>query len=102
MIIDRLAPGLPDDTANAVAAVTHAAYGAVTGAVFAQLVWRRSHAPVLGLAYGLLVWAIGHEGWVPAVGVLPPAHRDRPGRVGTMVTAHLLFGYVLGRQLRHP
>ena len=98
MIIDRLAPGLRDDVADAAALLSHGAYGAAAGAAFALLAGdRRSTA--WGVAYGVLVWAGGYEGWVPALGVLPPAHRDRPSRVAVMVTAHVVFGYSLGRRL---
>lgn len=100
MIIDRFAPGLQDQEADLLAAVAHAAYGAMAGVVFAQLAAGRPDARLLGVSFGLLVWAGGYEVWVPALGVLPQAHHDRPARVGTMVTAHLLYGYLLGQQLR--
>lgn len=99
MIVDRVAPDLSEPAANAAAGVSHAAYGALAGAAFAQLASGRAHAPALGIVYGLVLWVAGYEGWVPVLGALPPAHRDRPARVGTMLTAHLLYGYVLGRQL---
>jgi hypothetical protein len=99
MIVDRLAPELSERTADAVALTMHAAYGAAAGAVFAQVAGGR-RAPMLGAVYGFLVWAAGYEGWVPMLGVLPPAHRDRRSRAATMMLAHLVYGYVLGRQLR--
>lgn len=49
-----------------------------------------------GAAFGLAVWAAGYEGWVPAMGVLPPAHRDKRSRALTMLAAHLVYGAVLG------
>ena len=55
---------------------------------------------MLGATYGFLVWAAGYEGWVPMLGILPPAHRDRRSRVATMMLAHLVYGSVLGRLLR--
>jgi hypothetical protein len=47
-----------------------------------------------------MVWLAGYEGWLPMMGILPPAHRDDRGRVGTMVAAHLVFGAALGFVLR--
>jgi hypothetical protein len=99
MIVDRFAPALPHDMADAAALAAHAAYGAFAGAAFAAATAGRAATQVLGMGYGLLVWAGGYEGWVPAMGVLPPAHRDRPSRAGTMIAAHLIYGFVLGRQL---
>lgn len=99
MIVDRVAPGLPDGAADAAAALSHAAYGAVGGAVFALLAGDRSRTTAWGLGYGVLIWASGYEGWVPALGVLPPAHRDARSRVAVMVVAHAIYGSLLGRQL---
>jgi len=43
-----------------------------------------------------LVWFVSYQGWVPALGLLPPAHRDRPGRPATMLIAHWVYGATLG------
>ena len=99
-IVDRVAPELTEGLADAAALISHGAYGAAGGAAFALLTADRSHKTAWGIAFGALVWATGYEGWVPALGVLPPAHHDRPSRVGTMVAAHVIYGYLLGRQLR--
>ena len=45
-----------------------------------------------GTIYGALVYAAGYEGWLPVLGILPPAHRDRRGRVAIMLFAHLVYG----------
>ena len=84
---------------NVVATVTHFAFGAACGVVFA-LVRRRLRlrvpAWVQGIPFGLGVWAVSYKGWVPALGILPPPEHDRPGRVRTMVAAHVVYGAVLG------
>ena len=49
-----------------------------------------------GVAYGLGVWATSYKGWIPALGLLPPPERDRPGRQAVLVFAHVLYGGVLG------
>jgi hypothetical protein len=48
----------------------------------------------------LSVWALSYQGWVPALGILPPASRDQPGRQWTMVAAHVVYGVVLGAMER--
>jgi hypothetical protein len=101
MIVDRLLPGLDDRTADRVALVAHAAYGAGAGALHGLLLPRRARrAPSAGIAFGLVLWAFGYEGWLPAIGVLPPAHRDHRGRAATMVLAHVVYGAALARARR--
>jgi hypothetical protein len=98
LIVDRLAPDLDDRSAAAVTAVTHAAYGAAAGAALALLPVRLTTAR--GVVLGLGLYVIGYEGWVPMLGVLPPAHRDDRRRVLTMAVAHLVYGAVVGRLAR--
>ena len=84
---------------NAAATVTHFAFGAGCGALFALLRrGRRLPLPAwaAGVPYGLGVWAVSYKGWVPALGILPPPERDRPARVRTMIAAHVVYGAVLG------
>lgn len=81
--------------ADALAAVAHLGFGAGTGVAYALL--PPSGRPVLrGAAVGELVYAVSYAGWVPALGALPPADRDRPPRQVTMAAAHLVYGAVLG------
>lgn len=82
-------------SADALAAVAHLAFGAGTGAAYALL--PRSARPVLrGMAVGEAVYAVSYAGWVPAMGALPRADRDRRPRQVVMAAAHLLYGAVLG------
>jgi uncharacterized membrane protein YagU involved in acid resistance len=76
-------------------AVAHLGFGAGSGALYAAVV-PRSSVP-RGAAFGLGVWAASYLGWIPALGLLPPPHRDNPRRAWTMATAHLVYGAVLGR-----
>lgn len=101
MIVDRLAPGLGEGTADAAALVSHGAYGALAGALYALLGGRRRGMRLSGAGYGVLIWIGGYEGWVPALGVLPPAHRDRRSRAAVMLAAHVIYGSLLGRLLEH-
>lgn len=95
-IIDRFFPALPLTLRNTAAVAAHFAYGVAGGAIYASFQPRQPGVRT-GLAYGALVWAAGYEGWLPAMGILPPAHRDKPGRALTMLAAHLLYGGVLGQ-----
>lgn len=79
------------------AMVLHVAYGAGAGAAFAVLApGARGRRAVLGPLWGVIVWLISYEGWLPAAGILPPAHRDRPPRARAIVIAHIVWGGALG------
>ena len=92
-----------DTTTNAsedvLAVASHYAFGIGCGVLFSVLHARRrlpGPAIVHGVAFGMMVWALSYLGWVPALGILPPAHRDRSGRRRTMVLGHVVYGAVLG------
>jgi hypothetical protein len=81
------------------AALLHLGFGASIGGVFALLhrSMRLPLAPALqGIIYGVLVWVASYAGWIPALGILPPPTRDRPGRPVAMVVAHGVYGVTLG------
>jgi len=84
-------------------AVGHFGFGAAIGALFA-LSQHRAPVPLApvprGLLVATLVWFVSYQGWVPALGLLPPIHRDRPGRTATMLVAHWIYGATLGLCLR--
>jgi len=83
-------------TGRALGLVAHLGFGAAGGAAYALL--PRVLGPDLrGLGWGLLVYAVSYQGWVPAMGALPPATRDRRDRVAVMIFAHAVYGSVLGR-----
>jgi hypothetical protein len=63
---------------------------------------RTSSVPSIpsAVAFGLVVWAASYAGWIPALGIMEPPGRDRPGRPTAMVVSHALFGLVLALVLR--
>jgi hypothetical protein len=75
-------------------AAAHLGFGAGCGALFAGITGRSS-AP-RGILFALGVWATSYAGWIPALGLMPPPHRDQPGRAWTAMTAHVVYGAVLG------
>lgn len=89
---------------RAAAAGAHLAFGVAGGSIFAVLV-RRGPAGsrvVQGLVYATGIWAVSYLGWIPALGLMAPAHRDRPGRPQVMLAAHLVYGAALGLLLQRP
>lgn len=89
---------------HALTALAHFGFGLAAGAVFG-LIYRRTRnwpapAALQGALYGAAVWTLSYHGWVPALGIMPPPERDRPGRPATMLVSHLVYGAKLGSSLR--
>jgi len=103
-IVEHAAPDLSASDRKPVTVVSHFAFGAGAGAFYGLLGgWRaksRLMSGLQGVGFGLTVWAVSYEGWVPALKIMPPAHRDRPARSATMVVAHIIYGAVLGLLMR--
>jgi hypothetical protein len=80
-------------------ALLHLGFGGAGGALFA-LAERRPHPPLptvpAGILFGCAVWLVSYQGWVPALRIMAPPSRDRPGRPQAMLAAHLVYGAVLG------
>ena len=80
----------PRDVTRLLATAAHLGFGAALGAAYALLPRR-----VPGVAVGLAVWVLSYEGWVPALGALPPASQDRTARPIVMIVAHVVHGSVM-------
>ena len=84
---------VPEGAVGPLALATHFGFGATLGAVSALVPGR---GPAKGIALALAAYAASYQGWVPALGVLPAASRDHPGRPAVMIAAHVVYGGVLG------
>jgi hypothetical protein len=88
-------------------AFAHLAFGAAMGPLLAVLRRRRIAlsglpAPIHGALFGLGVWVVSYGGWAPALALIPPPQRDRPGRQAGAIAGHLVYGAVLGALLDRP
>jgi hypothetical protein len=103
------ADDVPEPLEKTASVFLHFVFGGVAGAAFSA--WARrparrarafvrrrnaSREALNGMAFGTMVWAASYMGWVPALGIMPPAHRDRPGRPSSMILAHWIYGAALG------
>jgi uncharacterized membrane protein YagU involved in acid resistance len=80
-----------------IAAVSHFAYGAACGAVYAALPHRILPLPALkGSLFGLTVWGGSYSGLLPALEILSPATEHPVGRNILMITAHIVWGVYHG------
>lgn len=88
-----------EEAQDVLTVVGHVGFGIAIGALFAVL-HRRLRLPIPsaihGIVFATIVWVVSYKGWVPALGLMPPPERDRPGRPATMLVAHWVFGWTLG------
>jgi uncharacterized membrane protein YagU involved in acid resistance len=70
-----------------------AAAGSAYGMVEEKIPLRES---VKGPLAGLAVWTGSYLGWIPALGILPPATTHPWRRNAMMIVAHLIWGMVVG------
>lgn len=76
---------------------THFLYGASAGAAYGiTFSWLPLPALLKGPLYGLILWAAGYLGWVPAMDLLLSAAKQPTQRTGLMIVAHLVYGSVVG------
>lgn len=91
-----------NETVDVLTAIAHFGYGISAGVLFGIVV-RRLQPPVnrglLGVIYGSLIWFVSYEGWVPALGIMPPPGRDQQYRPESMLVAHWVYGWTLGKVL---
>jgi uncharacterized membrane protein YagU involved in acid resistance len=91
-------PEREERTALTIAA--HFLYGTSVGAAYG-LVGRSLPVPLavgglIGVLYGLGVWAVSYLGWLPALGILSPATKHPERRNLLMIVAHLVWGMTMG------
>ena len=88
-----------EEQQDALATLLHFGFGTSCGALFGVLHRRlpfRVPAALHGMVYAFLIWATSYQGWIPALGIMPPASRDHPRRPLTMIIAHFIYGALLG------
>jgi hypothetical protein len=67
-------------------------WGALLGLASSRLrMHRLTTATLAGAAMGAAVWAIGYAGWLPAVGLTPPVHRQGRGILANLAM-HVGYG----------
>ena len=81
---------------TAATAASHFGYGAAAGALYAPIAGRvQRRRTLVGIGYGLGVWAVSYLGWIPALRILPPATQQPPQRNLMMILAHVAWGAAL-------
>lgn len=88
-----------EEEQDMLATLLHFGFGTSCGVLFSVVHRRlpfRLPATMHGMFYAFLIWATSYQGWIPALGIMPPASRDHPRRPRTMIVAHLIYGALLG------
>lgn len=74
----------------------HFLFGAAVGSIYGMVEQKIPMKNfVKGSLAGLAVWAGSYLGWIPALGILPPASRQPLHRNGLMILAHLIWGLTM-------
>jgi hypothetical protein len=87
---------LPDEWQLPVKLAQHVAFGAGCGAAFGLVTGIVRPTTVAGVLAGLGIWKASYDGWIPALGIMPPPQQDERGRALSMVLAHIVYGLALG------
>jgi hypothetical protein len=101
--LDSIGVDPPETAQHAASGMSHLAFGAAAGAVYGLLHRHLPVGPVVGgLAFAGVVMAASYEGWVPAMGALPPLHAQSRGGRLTLIAGHVVYGSLLGRLASVP
>jgi uncharacterized membrane protein YagU involved in acid resistance len=75
----------------------HFLFGAAAGSIYGLVEEKVPlRGAVKGSLAGLVLWTVSYLGWIPAMGILPPATEHPWRRNVMMITAHLIWGITLG------
>jgi uncharacterized membrane protein YagU involved in acid resistance len=87
---------VPSHRWSAASLASHFTYGASMGALYAAVAQFIRLPPLLaGAVYGLIVWAGGYLGWVPALGLYRRSTQQPKTRRRLNIWSHLVWGVTL-------
>jgi hypothetical protein len=67
-------------------------YGMTFGALYAAARPKTRQILVEGTMLGIVTWAAGYLGWLPALGLMRPVWKQKPNQIATPVAEHALYG----------
>lgn len=68
------------------------AYGASFGALYAAARPEGGNIASEGPVLGLVCWAVGYLGWLPALGIMNPIWKHKPAEIAGPVVRHAVYG----------
>jgi hypothetical protein len=97
-VLDAVASRRADErTRRLGTSIVHLGIGATAAAVHQvgrHLAGRPRPAAIWGGGFGAVFWALNYGFVAPAIGLMPPPDRDRPGRAPVMLAANVVWGAV--------
>jgi hypothetical protein len=73
--------------------------GTLAAAAKRLKLYRPANALLAGAGLGVLTWAAGYLGWLPAAGLTRPVPREEPRRTAMGVAGHVLYGLLVALPL---
>jgi hypothetical protein len=89
---DNLRAKIPEPLETAAAKTLALGYGTTFGALYATSRPEVKNMLLEGSLLGLVAWAAGYLGWLPATGLMPPITRQEPQQIVGPIVSHVLFG----------
>jgi hypothetical protein len=97
-VLDAVEGGRADERTRRVGtALVHLGIGAGAAAlhqVGRRLAGQPKPAALWGGGFGAVFWALNYGFVAPALGIMPPPDKDRPGRAPVMLVANIVWGAV--------
>lgn len=82
---------------EALTMAVHHGYGSTMGAAYGVLAPHAQLPPLAsGVGFGMLVWAAGYLGWLPALRMDASATREPLQRNGLTIASHVVWGALTG------
>jgi hypothetical protein len=98
---ERLHPTPRTDKRHGVLTVAgHFGFGALAGGLYGLALAGSKSSPTRGIVFGLLIWLLSYQGWLPALGLFPPVANQSRERNFLMASAHGVWGMALGAMHR--
>ena len=92
MLPETVRRSIPDVAESVAAKSLSFLYGATFGAIYGALRSQHESALLDGPILGLLTWAAGYLGWLPATGLMPAPWKQETKRIALPVIEHALYG----------
>lgn len=89
---DAVRRRIPDAAEAGAKSALALGYGLAFGALYAAVRPRGGNPLLDGVALGLVTWAAGYLGWLPAAGLTPPPWRQTPAQAAGPAAQHVVYG----------
>jgi len=91
---ERVREKIPEPLGKAAAKSLAFGYGTAFGALYGTSRPQPKNVLLEGSALGLVTWAAGYLGWLPATQLMPPVSEQEPEQIAGPIFSHILFGIV--------